>query len=116
MFLPVQFQSVNHAGLLQAGEYHASCRTYTSRDRASTMLYFEYRRPEDELVSACDVVLIDRKGAVRACDFLRMADRSWRDSFGARADSLLALLPGEVAHFELVDEARLGALHVREAE
>jgi hypothetical protein len=116
MFLPFQFQSVNHPGHLRAGNYHASCRTYASRDRTTTMVVFEYRLPEADAVSACDMIFISSRGDVRACDFLRMSDRSWRDSFGARAASLLDLLPQDVAQFELLDEARLGDMHVREAE
>ena len=116
MFLPIEMQSVNHAGELLPGDYVASRRTYASRDWATTMFQFEYRMRDAVLVAACDIVFIESSGVVRACDFLRMPDRSWRDSFGARSDSLLTLLPRDVAEFELVGEDRLGELHVREAE
>lgn len=115
MFLPIEIQSVNQPGQLQAADYVAMRRTYASRDSATTMFQFEYRQRDAEQVAACDVLFVDADGVVRACDFLRMPDRSWRDSFGARADSLLALLPREVADFVLVDERPLGSFIMREA-
>lgn len=114
MFLPIELQSVNQVSQLECGEYLASRRTYVSRDRSTTMLNFEYTLSGDDVAAACDIVLVGKDGALHACDFVRMADRSWRDSSGARSDSLLALLPAEVDQFELVEEEAVGSFHVAE--
>ncbi|CAM2198454.1 conserved protein of unknown function (plasmid) [Paraburkholderia kururiensis] len=115
MFLPLEFQSVNDQRQLQAGEYHASCRTYASADGACTMLQFEYVRIDDELTAACEIVFAGPDGVLSACDFLRMPDLSWRDCFGARADSLLDLLPRAVGSFQLVSLSDLGVQRVGNA-
>ncbi|MGY6258943.1 hypothetical protein ACXIVK_36480 [Paraburkholderia caledonica] len=115
MFLPIEIRSVNRQEQLEEGEYHASCRTYASEDGACTMLHFEYKRVEDELAGACEIVFVDPDGGIRACDFLRMPDRSWRDSFGARADSLLPLLPHDAAGYRLLSVSELGVRFVGNA-
>ena len=115
MFLPIEIQSVNRQEQLEHGEYHTSCRTYASEDGACTMLQFEYKRTEDELAGACEIVFVEPYGRISACDFLRMPDRSWRDNFGARADSLLTLLPREVAGYQLLAESELGVQTVGNA-
>ncbi|MPV65641.1 hypothetical protein [Burkholderia sp. BE17] len=109
MLLPIEIASVNHRRLLKSGRYDARCLTFVSTDATRSVLQFEYRRVGDELISAVDVLFVDADGGTRMADFLRMPDRSWRDNFGARADSLLALLPPEIAEYELVDEVELGA-------
>lgn len=115
MFLPIEIMSVNDRRQLRAGEYHASCRTYASADGACTMLQFEYMRIGDELAAACEIVFSGPDGVLSACDFLRMPDRSWRDCFGARADSLLDLLPRAVGSFRLVSLSDLGVQPVGNA-
>jgi hypothetical protein len=114
MFLPIEIQSINRREQLKAGNYAALCNTYVAPDGTATMIQFEYKLPDEELVAACDIVLVGPHGAVRACDFMRMPDRSWRDSFGGRADLLLDLLPREVANFRLVEQAKLGVQTVGE--
>jgi hypothetical protein len=71
------------------------------------VLHYEYTRTGAADAEASDVLFIGEDGAVRMCDFIRMPDRSWRDSFGARSDSLLALLPSEMADYRLVEERSL---------
>lgn len=115
MFLPIHIDSVNRQEQLDEGEYHASCRTYASEDGSCTMLHFEYKRVGDELPGACEIVFVEPDGRVRACDFLRMPDRSWRDSFGARADSLLTLLPHDAAGYRLLGVSELGVQGVGNA-
>lgn len=116
MFLPIEVQSVNNAGQLKAGEYAVHCAVYTSPDQKSTVLHYEYKRAGVADAEACDVLFIDGTGPVRMCDFIRMPDRSWRDSFGARADSLLALLPPEIAQYRLMDERALPSQIVGDAK
>jgi hypothetical protein len=107
MFLPIEVQSVNSPDQLKAGEYAVRCGVYASPDQKMTVLHYEYTRTGVADADASDVLLIDEAGAVRMCDFIRMPDRSWRDSFGARSDSILALLPSEIADFRLVEERSL---------
>ncbi|WP_155713076.1 hypothetical protein [Burkholderia stagnalis] len=109
MLLPIEITSINHRRLLKSGRYDTRCLTFMSADATRSVLQFEYRRVGDELISAVDVLLVEADGGTRMADFLRMPDRSWRDNFGARADSLLTLLPLEIAEYELVEEVELGA-------
>jgi hypothetical protein len=115
MFLPISIQSVNRASELPAGEYAATCAIYASMDTSSTVMKFEYTRAGSAYASACDILLIDGSGTARMCDFLRMPDRSWRDSFGARSDSLLDLLPAEISDYQFVEEKQLAARIVENA-
>jgi len=114
MLLPIEIASVNHRRLLKSGQYDACCLTFVSGDATKSVLQFEYRRYGDEQISAVDLMFVDADGATRMADFLRMPDRSWRDNFGARADSLLTLLPDEIAGYELVGTVELGAQIVEE--
>lgn len=116
MFLPLEFQSVNTPDQLKAGEYRAIRRGYVLPHTAKRMLEFTYTATGDSQACACEFIFVDEHGAVRCCDFLRLPDRAWRDSFGAKADYLTALLPGEVAAYELVDEEDLGSLILEERQ
>ncbi|WP_058034554.1 hypothetical protein [Burkholderia pseudomallei] len=108
MLLPIEIASVNHVGLLKPGRYDTRCLTFASADGARSVLQFEYRWLGAEHVLAVDMMLVDDLGTIRMADFFRMPDRSWRDNFGARADSILTLLPVELGGYELVDDVDLG--------
>lgn len=114
MFLPVEIQSVNNPEQLLAGQYGASCAVYSSPDGRSVVIYFEYVRAGASIADACDLLVVEESGATRMCDFVRMPDRSWRDSSGARSDSLLDLLPVEFAEYRLLDERNMGSRTVGE--
>lgn len=109
MFLPIEIQSVNQPGQLLAGEYRANCAVYSSPNSKTVVMHYEYTRVGATVADACDLLFVEESGATRMCDFIRMPDRSWRDSFGARSDSLLDLLPDEFAEYRLVDERDVGS-------
>ncbi|RQQ78684.1 hypothetical protein DF134_35570 [Burkholderia stagnalis] len=101
-------------GLLKPGRYSTRCLTFASADGARSVLQFEYRWLGGEHISAVDMLFVDDLVTIRMADFFRMPDRSWRDNFGARADSLLSLLPVELGEYELVDDVDLGVQIVGE--
>jgi hypothetical protein len=115
MFLPIEIQSVNDPKQLPPGEYDATCLIWSSPNGQDRMMEFRYTRIGKEYHQACDLLFIDASGNMRLCDFVRMPDDAWRDSFGARADQLISLLPDEVSTYRLVDEQDLGSLYLQES-
>lgn len=116
MFLPIEIRSVNNPSQLPNGEYRASCLTWSAPDGRSRMLEYRYARVGAGFEEARDLLFIDAAGTLRLCDFVRMPDRAWRDSFGARADDLAALLPAEMSEYQLAGEQDLGSLFLEESE
>ncbi|CAE6842469.1 hypothetical protein [Paraburkholderia aspalathi] len=114
MFLPIEIQSINHREQLLAGEYATNCAVYSSLDGKTVVMHYEYTRVGAAVAEACDLLFVEESGATRMCDFVRMPDRSWRDSFGARSDSLLDLLPAELAEYRLLEERQMGSQIVGE--
>ncbi|MCX4151008.1 MULTISPECIES: hypothetical protein [Paraburkholderia] len=114
MFLPIDIESVNAPDQLPPGEYDATCLVWSSPNGHDRMMEFRYTRVGKEHHQACDLLFIDSAGNVRLCDFIRMPDDAWRDSFGARADQLVSLLPDDVSTYRLVDEQDLGCLYLQE--
>lgn len=107
MLLPIEFYSVNDRAHLRPGRYGVTCLTFAGADRREFAIQFEYRREGDPTIIAIDMLCVRIDGAVRAADFLRMPDLGWRDNFGARSDSLEALLPAEILglHLARIDDA-----------
>lgn len=114
MFVPLAFQSVNSPSDLQAGLYSASCTFYRDGRSALSALYFEYALHSTGEPQACDLVVIEPDGVVRARDFVWMPDRSWRDSDGLRANRLWALLPPEFLPLQFVRRQALDPVVVEE--
>ena len=79
MFIPVAFDSVNAESDLPAGVYGAACGVYLSPDGKSQITLFEYSPQGVDSVVAADLLVLDATGAIRACDFVWLADRSWRE-------------------------------------
>jgi hypothetical protein len=115
MFLPISIQSVNDPDQLPRGEYDATCLVWSSPDGGERLMEYRYTPVGQERPKACDLLFIDASGNMRFCDFLRMPDDAWRDSFGARADQLTSLLPDAVSTYRLVDEQDLGSLYLQES-
>ena len=112
MFVPVAFDSVNAESDLPAGVYSATCGVYRSGDGKSQITLFEYSPQSVDSVVAADLLVLDVTGAIRACDFVWLADRSWRDSAGLKANHLAELLPQELLSYALVRSEALGDLTV----
>ena len=112
MFVPVAFDSVNAESDLPAGVYSATCGVYRSTDSKSQITLFEYSPRGVDSVVAADLLVLDATGAIRACDFVWLADRSWRDSAGLKANHLAELLPQELLSYALVRSEALGDLTV----
>ena len=112
MFVPVAFDSVNVESDLPAGVYGAACGVYRSADGKSQITLFEYSPQGVDSVVAADLLVLDSTGAIRACDFVWLADRSWRDSAGLKANHLAELLPQELLSYALVRSEALGELTV----
>jgi hypothetical protein len=110
MFLPISIQSVNDPDQLPRGEYDATCLVWSSPDGEERLMEYRYTPIGQEHPKACDLLLIDASENMRLCDFLRMPDDAWRDSFGARADQLTSLRFCRVKAGEVVFEADKYAL------
>lgn len=96
MFLPIDFASVNSERDLAPGTYSAQCTGYGGPENKERAFLFSYTPAGAPSATVYDLVVVDGEGAVRARDFMWLADRSWRDSDGARANDLVALLPAEL--------------------
>ena len=112
MFVPVAFDSVNAESDLPAGVYSTACGVYRSPDGKSQITLFEYSLQGVDSVVAADLLVLDAAGAIRACDFVWLPDRSWRDSAGLKANHLAELLPQELLSYALVRSEALGELTV----
>lgn len=115
MLLPIEFCSVNDRADLRPGRYGVTCLTFVGMDRRESAFQFEYRREGDPTVIAIDMVFVGIDGTIRAADFLRMPDRAWRDNFGARSDSIEALLPAEILGLNLARVDDVGVQDLSEA-
>ena len=104
MLLPVVIRSVNQPSSLPAGEYSVKCSVFTDVTENASLLSFEYSSHDSGRICAIDGLFVDAGGTVRMADFMRLEDGLWRDSFGATADSLEALMPKEVARYRFQAE------------
>jgi hypothetical protein len=109
MFFPIKLATVNGIGDLQTGDYIPVCSTYENHEIARRVLFFEYSLVGDTSPSACDLVIIEPKGEVLMRDFVRLPDRSWRDSNGQRSDNLAEMLPSEIFEYKLVTRITMDA-------
>ena len=107
MLLPIEFSSVNSRADLAPGTYNATVSGYAEPNAKSRITVFEYTLAGANAVSAVDLVVIDAAGDVRACDFVWLPDRSWRDSAGVKGNHLAELLPPELMSYRLVRREQL---------
>jgi hypothetical protein len=118
MFNYTDFTSLNKLSELPAGEYLGSCSVYLSPQIQAKIIVLEYGLAGAVVVvSVVDLLIVDESGSVFFRDFIRMADLTWRDSYGLRRDSLGELLPPEILSFALferfpVDSQFVGVSHV----
>ena len=108
MFVPVAFDSVNSDADMPPGVYDVVCRAYEAVDSQAQMVVFEYSPKGVDSVIAADLMVLDDAGNIRACDFVWLPDRSWRDSSGLKANHLAELLPPELLGCRLVRTESLG--------
>ena len=116
MFVPVVFDSVNTDADMPPGVYDVVCRAYEAVDSQAQMVVFEYSPKGTDSVVAADLMVLDETGNIRACDFVWLPDRSWRDSSGLKANHLTELLPPELLAYQLVRTESLGEQTVPCAE
>jgi hypothetical protein len=112
VFLPNEIESVNTLDQLPRGRYCVTREGYVSRRGGQYALMYTYLLEGDEFPLACDLLFIEAGGAARQVSFVRMPDGAWRDSFGAKADDLRALLPQEVCGYQLVSKDDLDYLNL----
>ena len=116
MLVPVAFESVNSDADMPPGVYDVVCCAYEAVDSQAQMVVFEYSPKGVDSVIAADLMVLDDAGNIRACDFVWMPDRSWRDSSGLKANHLTDLLPPELLAYQLVRTESLGEQTVPCAE
>ena len=104
MFLPVNFKSRNSVSDLFPGVYACTCFTYVSTIDALKSMVFKYFNDPHSAVVACDLLIIDAVGDIYYRDFMLMPDRTWRDSYGARGESLECMLAPEIYKQELFEQ------------
>jgi hypothetical protein len=110
MFLYPGFESRNAKADVPPGLYHGVCTVYVDRKTGAMALLSEYTLERASAPGIAELQLVDRDGqAVRFLDFIRMPDRSWRDSYGLRAQSLGGLLPGFIARYRFFESVETGA-------
>ena len=112
MFLPVPFESVNSRNDLAPGRYDATCSYYLAPGRSLRLMLFEYAREESREPAACDLLVVEEDGCVRARDFVWLPDRSWRDSDGVRSNRLASLLPMELLKLQFLRREVLESVRV----
>ena len=116
MLVPVAFASVNSDADMPPGVYDVVCRAYEAVGSQAQMMMFEYSPKGVDSVVAADLMVLDETGNIRACDFVWLPDRSWRDSSGLKANHLAELLPPELLVCRLVRTESLGEQTVPFAE
>lgn len=114
MFFPLKLTTVNRINDLVPGNYIPVCSTFENPELARKVLFFEYSLVGDVTPSACDLVIIEPKGEVLMRDFVRLTDRSWRDSTGLRSDNLAEMLPSEIFEYRLVTRITMDTQQVGE--
>ena len=117
MFIPVDFDSINPADMAAPGVYRVTCERYAGVETQPTLLFFSYTHDAGSVPCFHDLVLISQDGDVQVRDYAWMPDRTWRDSAGAKAADLAALLPVELLSLRFVKREALpnitkGMLHV----
>jgi hypothetical protein len=116
MFLPIKFCSVNSPEDLAPGRYMASSTWYGRATDICMVLLVQYARDAGAQPAGVDLLVIEPDGTLRARDFAWLSDRSWRDSDGARANRLNALLPVELLRLQVVRSEHLGEIKVGDSE
>lgn len=114
MLLPISFESQNKVTDLRPGFYACTCSTYRSNKDALQAFVFNYALAGSDAVLVCDLLIVDAVDNFYFRDFMLMPDRTWRDSYGARAESLNALLPPEIFDYRLIEQFSLETQNIGE--
>jgi hypothetical protein len=109
MFLYPGFESLNSHRDVPPGDYAGVLSVYVDRKSAAKALLSQYTLHSAVLPSIAELQMIDADGqTIRFLDFVLMPDRSWRDSYGLRADHLGRLLPVELASYTFFEQVETG--------
>jgi hypothetical protein len=108
MFMTVDFEGGNCASHIPDGPYRGLCTFSKAPGEDFNVAFVEYTLEGRDQPTVVDLLLIDPRGDRFFRDFIRMPDRSWRDSYGARNDELNALLPPEILQFEVLEQREVG--------
>ena len=112
MFLHPEFMGMNQPQDLPDGRYAGVCSFSKARDFDFNAAFVEYTLDGEELPRVVDLLLIDQAGERYFRDFVRLKDRSWRDSYGGRSDDLDDLLPPEILDFLVLERREVGSFVV----
>ena len=116
MFLPFSISSFNSGDQLEIGKYEAMVSVYVDYKKRRKMVYSEFIKDGETMPSAIDLAVIEDNGEIFMRDFLKLPDRSWRDSSGKRSDNITELLPSEIFDFPLVSRESAGFHFIGESQ
>lgn len=103
------FESQNVLAELPAGRYMVIESLYAlERLPSCQVILSEIVTASESRTVGADLQILFSDGSSLFRDFAMAPDGGWRDSYGAKADTLADLLPPEVASFKLIN--RLGTL------
>lgn len=103
MFLYAGFESVNSLSDIPRGRYRCECSFYVNSKSGLKVMLLEYSLGDDPAPCAAEVVVSADDRLVQFLDFVKMPDRTWRHSSGAKHDSLRSLLPPEIRTCRFVE-------------
>lgn len=104
MFLYSGFESVNSLSDIENGIYRCECSIYENSKSSLKVMFLEYTLGNAEAVCVVEVVVSGKDGLLKFGDFVKLPDRSWRNSSGVKSDSLQDLLPLEIQSCRFVEK------------
>lgn len=112
MFLYPEFKSINNRSDVGHGTYVCHCSVYVGKAEFDKAVVCQYRRDGDADYVITELLIFGVDGMVSFCDFVKLKDRSWRDSFGNKSDDLLSLFPKEISRYKFVEKKTLSEVEV----
>lgn len=113
MFLAIDFTSVNRPMDLPEGLYEQEIHTLERADRMVRASLILYAKVGDDGPTAADLLIGELGGSVRATDFMKLPDGSWRDADGLRAKALEMLIPKQVLEMPAIEVICGNAIEVK---
>lgn len=113
MFLTIDFASVNRSVDLPEGLYEQEIHTLERADKMVRASLILYAKVGGDGPTAADLLIGELGGSVRATDFMKLPDGSWRDADGLRARSLEMLIPKQVLEMPAIEVICGNAIEVK---